>query len=232
MYDNGLQLILASASPRRRELLGFLGVTFSIVSVEAEEHDLYPPADILQQFPVAAVDPHFDPTIRAWRKAVAVQRSGVQQSILGADTIVVFDGLVMNKPVDANEAFAMLARLAGGVHQVFTGLSLLHPDGRTLLALERSDVVFHPLSDTTIAAYVSTGEPLDKAGAYGIQGQGGELVQQVRGSFTNVVGLPLGPTYQLLQEAGYQNLVEPAVAYQRWFQTIGKEQLPCPPTLP
>lgn len=232
MIGKLLGLTLASASPRRRDLLRYLGVTFRAVATDAEEQDHLPPAEVLDFLPPAELPPRWHPTILAWRKADAARALAHDDVILGADTIVVLDDDVLNKPVSPAEAVNMLHRLAGRSHFVYTGMVLLLPTGQTLTALERSEVTIAPLRDDVIQAYVATGEPLDKAGAYGIQGLGGRLVEGVTGSYTNVVGLPLSVTAQLLQQAGFTDLVTPTEAYARWLQDQGKEPLPCPPTHP
>jgi septum formation protein len=176
----------------------------------------------------------------AWRKADAACVLTPDSVIIGADTIVVLDGDVLNKPLDAGEARQMLRRLSGRTHRVYTGLAAIvrapgtgtQGGGRLALDLVASDVTLDTLDDQAIEAYVSTGEPLDKAGAYGIQGLGGRLVRQVLGSYTNVVGLPLAAVHALLAGAGFAQLVDPCEAYQRWLHTQGKEPLPCPPTFP
>lgn len=155
--------------------------------------------------------------------------------MIGADTIVVLDGNVLNKPVGPDHARAMLRQLSGRTHEVFTGLAVAsHVAGTPAWQFElvRSLVTLAPLDAATIDAYVATGEPLDKAGAYGIQGLGGRLVRAVVGSYTNVVGLPLPALHRLLSRAGVPGLVEPSEAYQRWLDDQGKEPLPWPPTLP
>lgn len=126
----------------------------------------------------------------------------------------------------------MLARLAGQTHIVYSGICVRHRDGALRFALTTSAVLLAPLKADEIAAYVATGEPLDKAGAYGIQGLGGRLVQRVEGSYTGVVGLPLEETHRLLRDAGVAGLSDPVAAYHRWMSFQGKEPLPCPPTLP
>jgi septum formation protein len=155
--------------------------------------------------------------------------------IIAADTIVVLDGDVLNKPENAAHAHTMLRRLSGREHLVYTGLAVLDTRGQQHeLLLDRvvSRVRVAELSDQQIAAYVATGEPLDKAGAYGIQGLGGQLVQAVIGSYTNVVGLPVVDLHQLLMRAGVVGLADPQVVYQHWLSDQGKEALACPPTLP
>ncbi len=228
-------LALASASPRRRELLAYLGVPFRIIVTDAEEHDHPPPPEIVAALPPLAL-PLFDhPTLRAWRKASAACASAPDSVIIGADTIVTLEGDVLNKPVDPDDARRMLRRLSGKTHTVYTGLAVI--DARQihappLFALVASRVTVAALSDADIDAYVATGEPLDKAGAYGIQGLGGKLVRSVAGSYTCVVGLPLVETWRLLCAAGIRGLRDPAESYRRWLLDLGKEAPPCPPTLP
>jgi septum formation protein len=228
-------LILASGSPRRRELLGYFGLPFRIAATDAEEQELAPHA-------IVALLPHADlalndhPTLRAWRKADAVCAQARGSVIIAADTIVVLDQVVLNKPSDPTHARAMLRQLSGREHIVYTGLALI--DTRTggpntlLLDLVASQVQVAELGDTEIAAYVATGEPLDKAGAYGIQGLGGRLVRGVVGSYTSVVGLPVVAVHRLLQRVGVEGLSDPHEVYRRWLSDQGKEALPCPPTLP
>ena len=228
-------LVLASASPRRRELLAYLGVPFRIIATDAEEHEHDPPAEIVAALPPLAL-PLFDhPTLRAWRKAHAACASAPDSVIIGADTIVALEGTVLNKPVDPDDARRMLRRLAGKTHTVYTGLAVIdarRADSSPLLDLVASQVSIAPLSDADIDAYVATGEPLDKAGAYGIQGLGGQLVHAVTGSYTCVVGLPLVETYRILSAAGIRGLRDPVEGYRRWLRDQGKETPSCPSTLP
>jgi septum formation protein len=239
------QLVLASASPRRHELLALLGVPFTIITTDAEENDDPAPESIIAALPSFPLDLADHPTLRAWRKVQGVSMLSDSPVVLGADTIVVLDGDVLNKPRDAAHARAMLAQLSGHTHTVYTGLCVSKPHvlqsngSRQALTPERvwfdlvaSKVTIAALTADMIAAYVATGEPMDKAGAYGIQGLGGKLVQQVIGSYTAVVGLPLPATWHLLIQAGVTGLKDPLIAYQNWLYSQGKEPLPCPPTLP
>jgi len=234
--DEGPPLVLASASPRRRALLAALGARFSIIATDAEEEESPPPPAVSAGLPVLAMPPADHPALRAWRKAHAAALHCSDAVVLGADTVVVLDGEVLNKPEDDDHARAMLSRLAGRYHTVYTGLCVLgasQTKGEPLqLAVEAAEVVFRPLSADEIAAYVATGEPLDKAGAYGLQGAGGGFVREVRGSYTAVVGLPLPLVHRMLSAAGVTGLHDPTAAYQRWLQSQGKEPLPCPPTRP
>jgi septum formation protein len=172
-------LILASASPRRRWLLGALGVTFSVLPVDIDER------------PRPGENPAAFARRMAWEKArAALGLHG--RWVLGADTVVELDGRIFGKPVDGEDAVAMLGCLSGRTHLVRTGVTLLDPSGVAAeQALVTTEVSFRPLDAATIAAYVATGEPLDKAGAYAIQGEGAHLVDAVVGSYTNVIGLPL-----------------------------------------
>ena len=244
-------LVLASASPRRRELLGRLGARFTIVATDAEEQDHPPPTAVIAALPPCPVPLATNPALLAWRKADAACAEAPTSVIIGADTIVVLDGDVLGKPRDSDHARVMLRRLSGRTHTVYTGLAVIQPEGRDRrfetrasapdplspisnlsLDLVASDVVFAELSDAQIDAYVATGEPMDKAGAYGIQGQGGQLVRAVRGSYTCVVGLPIETAHRQLAFAGVVGLNNPAEAYVRWLEAQGKEPLPCPPTFP
>lgn len=247
-------LVLASGSPRRRELLAMLGVSFDVVATNAEEaaaHDAVP-AEVQAALPDCPLPLYTQPALLAWRKVSAALQSTTASVILGADTTVVLDGEVLNKPDTPEHACAMLYLMAGRTHTVYTGLCACsrHPDanvdtdtnehtcrvpgtsGLFRFALVASNVTFAPLQTRDIEDYVATGEPMDKAGAYGIQGEGGKLVQAVAGSYTAVVGLPLPATWQLLTRAGMAHLTDPTRAYQSWLHAQGKEPMPCPPTLP
>ena len=224
-------LILASASPRRRELLRFFGVSFTAIATDAEDKDYNDPPAILSVLPSSDTPLKIHPTLLAWRKAASC-RKPPGSVIIGADTIVVLDGDVLGKPIDQEHARAMLRRLSGRTHTVYTGLAVLCEAHPPLFDLVTSQVTIADLSERVIVDYVATGEPMDKAGAYGIQGLGGWLVQRVEGSYTNVVGLPLPNLHRLLVVAGLNNLVSPSEAYYSWLNAQGKEPLPCPPTFP
>jgi septum formation protein len=255
MSDTPSAITLASASPRRRELLGYLGLAFRTAASDAEELDHPPPEELSRALPALDLPPLDHPTLRAWRKADAACAHAPRDGIIGADTIVVLDGVAINKPADAADARRMLRLLSGRAHTVYTGLCVLVPqpeEGGTgdagpsdrrprsvvlgpwsvFLDLVATEVLFRDLSDAAIDAYVATGEPLDKAGAYGAQGRGALLIASVAGSYTNVVGLPLVNLHRLLTDAGVTGLVEPGAAYRRWLAAQGKEPLPCPPTFP
>lgn len=183
------ELVLASASPRRRELLAQLGVHFTVRVSEVDERVL------------AGESPEAYVTRLARAKASAVAAQDATLPVLGADTTVVVEGRILGKPADAADALAMLRALSGREHRVLTAVALVH-DGRVEDALSATRVWFRARDDDMLARYVATGEPLDKAGAYGIQGLGAALVTRIDGSYTGVVGLPVAETVDLLRAAG------------------------------
>ena len=192
-------LVLASGSPRRRELLAMLGIPFTVL-VSNEPEPL-----------LEGVAPREQTVQLALRKARAVASAQSGGWVLGADTIVVLDGEILGKPADREDAVAMLQRLRGRRHEVFTGLALVNAlTGETHTASVPATVAMRNASDAEIAAYVATGEPLDKAGAYGIQGLGGALVAGYEGCFNTIVGLPLCGVATLLRSAGISLAVQAA----------------------
>ena len=171
-------LILASKSPRRRELIASLGRPFTVKTANADEHlpDGLTPEEAV--------------TLLATRKAEAgAVGESPDDIVIGADTLVFYNGEPLGKPRDAEDAVRMLSLLSGTEHLVLTGVAVVH-GGKTLAAADTTVVRFRTLSRREILAYVRTGEPMDKAGAYGIQGKGGKLVESFRGNFDNVIGLP------------------------------------------
>ena len=195
------RLILASASPRRRELLSLLGLPFTVVPSSYEE----PPA------PSSPVDLPAFVTDLARHKARAVAQIEPDALVLGADTLVSLSvgavGVPLGKPIDTADACRMLRLLSGALHTVHTGVALFRslPDGsltEPLCMAVRTEVRFRTLSDAMIADYVATGEPLDKAGAYGAQGYAAPFIESFTGDFYNVVGLPLCEVGRLLERSG------------------------------
>lgn len=180
--------VLASASPRRREILETLGLAFEVV-----------PSDV-DETPIAGLAPAALATRLAVEKAreVAAREPGF---VLGADTVVVVDGEVLGKPRDDADAARMIARLAGRAHEVITGVALCSEGGLEALAVT-TRVWFRALDAARIERYVATGEGRDKAGAYAVQGIGAGLVTRIEGSWSNVVGLPAAETIDLLARAG------------------------------
>jgi septum formation protein len=183
-------MILASASPRRRELLAVFGVSFSVLPAHIDEswRPGEGPADYVVRM--------------ALEKAEAVARRHPGEVILGADTAVVLDERPLGKPADAAEAREMLTRLSGRAHEVMSAVALITPEGLRSHRLNITEVEFSLLPERWIESYVASGDPLDKAGAYGIQNQAGVWIQRISGSYTGVVGLPLFETGELLREAG------------------------------
>ena len=186
-----MHFILASGSPRRKEILEELGYQFEIKTGDFDEST------------VALDDPKEGVQKLALGKALAaVQQPGLY---LGSDTVVVLDGVVMGKPSDEQDAFRMLRSLSGRTHEVCTGVALVTvgEDGtveHTETFVEATEVTFFELTDEVIDRYIRTGEPMDKAGAYGIQGLGRVLVEGIRGDYETVVGLPAARVYRALRE--------------------------------
>lgn len=185
-------LVLASASPRRTALLDMLGLAHEVVPAHADESLL----------PGEQPDAHVDRLARV--KAETVARARPDALVLGGDTIVVLDGDVLGKPARRQEAVATLMRLAGRDHVVYSGLALVDPGGRTHSAVSRTRVRFRAFDEATARRYVGTGEPLDKAGSYGIQGFGAALVEAVDGDYFTVVGFPIPELMRLLELAGWR----------------------------
>ncbi len=181
------KIILASASPRRRELLETAGVDFEILVSQADE-----------SVP-DGTQPEAAAVMTAEKKARAVKALRPDGTVIGADTVVVSGGEIMGKPADRQDAVRMLGRLSGKVHTVVTGVCILGKDKEISFA-QSTKVEFYPLSDGEIEAYVDSGEPMDKAGAYGIQGLGCTLVKGIEGDYFNVVGLPVARVVQELRK--------------------------------
>ena len=192
MPESTPTLILASASPRRRELLGTLGLPFEIITSGVPE-DL--PPDISPEKAVRWL---------ARLKAEVVAETLPSGIVIGSDTDVVLDGLILGKPVDAADACRMLRLLRGKSHQVISGIAVFDAAARRSGATSHvtTVVTMRDYSDAEIEAYVATGEPMDKAGSYAIQGLGGALVQSIEGCYNNVVGLPLCEVTALLEGFG------------------------------
>lgn len=184
-----LTVILASQSPRRRELLSLIGIAHEVK-----------PADIDERYHVGE-EPAAHAERLAREKAVRVARESPDRIVIGSDTIVVVDGDVLGKPRDDAEAERMLARLAGRSHTVLTAVAVAWR-GEMRSAVEEVGVTFHPLDAAEIRAYVRTREPMDKAGAYGIQGFGATIVARVDGDYFAVMGLPLQRLVRLLRQLG------------------------------
>jgi septum formation protein len=181
------RVILASQSPRRRELLSLVGIPHEVR-----------PADVDERY-LAGESPREHAERLARDKATKIRESGAV--VIGSDTIVVVDGDVLGKPKDVGDAARMLRRLSGRSHVVITAVAVAL-DGRVESGVEEVDVTFHPMSDAEISAYIDTREPMDKAGAYGIQGFGATIVARVNGDYFAVMGLPLQLLIRLLGRLG------------------------------
>lgn len=183
-------LILASSSPRRKELLENLQLTFQTVSSDVDENydPKWQPEEIVMELSL--------------RKALAVSRQYPSSLVIGSDTVVVYDHSILGKPKNRDEAYSMLKKLSGNTHSVYTGVAIVTPKTEKKF-YEKTDVLFWELSDEEINAYLETGEPFDKAGAYGIQGFGSLLVKKIIGDYFSVVGLPVARTIRELKLAGY-----------------------------
>lgn len=186
-----MELILASRSPRRQELLRKYGLSFTVREADIDET------------PPSGASPAEAAKDIALRKAKAVQAAcGADVFVVGADTSVLLDGELLGKPGTPENAKRMLRALSGRANTVLTGVAVLHGD-TVLTACAVTDVVFYPLTDAQIDAYVASGEPMDKAGAYGVQGLASLFVERIEGDYYNVVGLPVAMLARMLEEAGY-----------------------------
>ncbi|MEI7816912.1 MAG: Maf family nucleotide pyrophosphatase [Desulfuromonadales bacterium] len=188
MENSNSTIVLASASPRRTELMTLAGIEFSVV-----------PADICED--VLPGEIPVDHVMRlSHEKAEAVATFHSARFFVGADTIVVLDGAILGKPVDAADALRMLSALSGRDHEVITGFTVLDKArGAHISRSVSTEVTFKPLTKKEIAAYIATGCPMDKAGAYAIQGGAVHFVRSIKGSYTNVIGLPMTELYEVLQ---------------------------------
>ncbi|MCQ2463075.1 MAG: Maf family protein [Clostridia bacterium] len=184
-----MKLILASASPRRRELLTLAGYEYEVC-----------PADIDESC-IDTTDPGETVKILAEQKAKAVFASHTGCVVLGSDTVVAYNGVILGKPKSRKDAVNMLRMLSGKTHTVYTGVAAV-TDGKCESFVSETQVEFYRLTDSEIDAYVNSGEPMDKAGAYGIQGKGVVLVKSVSGDYSTVVGLPLAECARLLSKFG------------------------------
>lgn len=187
------EIILASASPRRRELLSNMGLDFSVVVTDADESSVD-----------RNVAPHIYVQELALLKAASAAKASLKNKdgiIISADTVVVHNGEILGKPSDETDAERMLHALSGETHQVYTGFCVLRlKDAYTVCKSVCTNVTFKELSDEKIRGYVESGEPMDKAGAYGIQGLGAMLVDRIEGDYFNVVGLPVSALADILEQ--------------------------------
>lgn len=188
------KVILASASPRRRELLAQIGMDFKVIVSKADEN-------ISESAPEQLVM-----KLSAIKAMAVYEENGIEDEtaiILGADTVVAFDGKVLGKPKNKQQAKEMLSMLSNNKHQVFTGVTILYKKRGELKRetfYDKTTVYTYPISDKEIEEYIMTGEPMDKAGSYGIQGIGAKFIEKIDGDYNNVVGLPVSKIYQKIKE--------------------------------
>lgn len=191
------RIILGSASPRRRELLTQIGVEFEVLVNSGEERYVSTkPEEIVKELALAKAE-----------NTAAIVDNLKDSLIIGADTVVALDGEILGKPQNEEDAFGMLRHLQGREHQVYTGTALLAYDesgGRSVIShAVRTDVYVHAMEDEEIRRYIATGEPMDKAGSYGIQGRFAAYIGRIEGDFYNVVGLPVAYLYRQMKKLGY-----------------------------
>mgnify|MGYP000006415802 FL=1 len=181
------KIILASASPRRKELMELAGYDFEVIC-----------ADIVEVVPEEAMPQEVVMSL-ALQKAQAVAAEHKEAVVIGSDTVVALDGKILGKPHSEQEACEMLRSLSGRTHKVFTGVAIVC-GGKVKNFFDETDVEFYSLGDNEIKKYVATGEPTDKAGAYGIQGKGSVLVKRINGDFFSVMGLPIAKLYREMSD--------------------------------
>lgn len=183
------EIILASSSPRRKELLEQLQIPFSILpsTIEEKIEGIATPADIVM--------------LLALQKANDIAQKHKEAVVIGADTIVTYDEKILGKPTTEQEAYSMLHLLSGKTHEVFTGVAILYNEEQVTF-YERTEVTFYDLTDEEIYSYIESGEPMDKAGSYGIQGLGAEFVKKINGDYFSVVGLPVARVKRQLKSMG------------------------------
>lgn len=186
-----MKVILASASPRRRELLTQIGIDFEVQVSEVEERiTTTVPCEVVQELSRQKAE-----------AVMAMRREETERTlVIGADTVVACGGEILGKPRDAEDATRMLRMLSGRSHEVYTGVTFVYDEGREIYSFyECTKVYFAPMTEAEIAEYVATGDPMDKAGAYGIQGFCARYITGIEGDYNNVVGLPVGRVYQELK---------------------------------
>ena len=189
--------ILASASPRRKDILSSAGFSFDIIPSDADEsiEQTLSPEETVKEL--------------AGRKALSVAQQHPDSVVFGCDTVVALDGVILGKPENDEDAFHMLRMLSGKTHKVSTGVCVMRlSDGKSISLSDTTEVTFYNLSDETIRSYIATSECADKAGAYGIQGFGSVLVKEIRGDYFSVMGLPVARAVRVLSEFGIKGTVD------------------------
>ncbi len=188
-----MKWILASASPRRRELLTQVGLTFEVMVSDADENieESLSPDELVKRLSLIKA--------AAVKEELSAKGADGDSAVIGADTVVFHKGEILGKPKDEEDAFRMLKSLSGDTHSVYTGVTILLGD-ETITFANETKVVFDTISDEEIKRYIASKEPMDKAGAYGIQGLGGAFVTSIEGEYANVVGFPIGEFCHILRE--------------------------------
>lgn len=200
------QIILASASPRRKELLEQIGLEFEICPAKGEEIITSTvPEEVVQELSRQKAE-EVAAMVSSYKEKHEELMTPQELIVIGADTVVAMDGQILGKPVDEEDAFRMLTMLSGNTHSVYTGVTIVVVDEKNrageISFYEKTDVTMCPMSPEEIQWYVGTGEPMDKAGAYGIQGKCAIFVKEIKGDYNNVVGLPVSHLYQELKRLG------------------------------
>ena len=188
------KFIVASASPRRKEIFENAGYTFEVIPSDADEKI------------ESELSPYEAVKLLAFKKAQSVAEKHPEAVVFGCDTVVVSDGVILGKPKDKADAFSTLKKLSGKTHEVITGVCVIE-NGESESFYEVTRVTFYPLDDKTIESYIETNEVYDKAGSYGIQGFGSVLVEKIEGDYFSVVGLPISKTARLLSKFGIKGKV-------------------------
>lgn len=201
------KLILASASPRRKELLAQVGAEFEVIPAKGEEVITGSrPKEVVVELAVQKAE---EVKRRLLGQQAAVTDADDTVVVLGADTVVAFEGQILGKPKDEADAERMLSMLSGNTHSVYTGVAVIairNGESEIYSFYEETKVTMYPMGKQQILAYIRTGEPMDKAGAYGIQGKGALLVKEIQGDYNNVVGLPVAKIFQRMSKSGIEIL--------------------------
>lgn len=199
-----MEIILASASPRRRELLTQIGLEFTVIPAKGEEViTSRMPSDVVMELAAAKASEVYES--HCMQPAQAQMEKTEDRLVIGADTIVAYQGTILGKPSDEEDARRILNLLSGHTHEVYTGVSLIYQKGeekQQICFYEKTRVTMYPITPEEITDYIRSGEPMDKAGAYGIQGLAARFVKRIDGDYNNVVGLPAGSLYQKMRELG------------------------------
>lgn len=199
-----MEIILASASPRRRELLTQIGLEFTVIPAKGEEViTSRMPSDVVMELAAAKASEVYES--HCMQPVQAQKEKTEDRLVIGADTIVAYQGTILGKPSDEEDARRILNLLSGHTHEVYTGVSLIYQKGeekQQICFYEKTRVTMYPITPEEITDYIRSGEPMDKAGAYGIQGLAARFVKRIDGDYNNVVGLPAGSLYQKMRELG------------------------------